>query len=104
MAQFTRRHRRLETRSGLRHEHVGFAASESLVEDSKMNYSANTDPELTDWLHWAEDTLDLPIFVRTIVEAAFFADLRHYPLLRPILLEVKRQWPRPVPTETSIRR
>ena len=87
----------------MRYERVGFAASESLVEGSNMHYTPYNDPELADWLHWAEDTLDLPIFIRTIAEAAFFADLRNYPLLRPVLLEVKRQCPRPAPTETPIR-
>jgi hypothetical protein len=59
-----------------------------------MTYSANTDPELTDWLRWASESGEVPIFVRTVAEAAFLADLRNYALLRPVLLELKRQWPR----------
>ena len=65
-----------------------------------MNYSATTDPELTDWLRWASESVDVPNFIRTIAEAAFLADLPHYNLLRPVLLELKRERPRPVPAET----
>jgi hypothetical protein len=56
-----------------------------------MIYSANTDLELTDWLHWTSESGEVPSFVRTIAEAAFLADLADYTLLRPVLLELKRQ-------------
>jgi hypothetical protein len=36
-----------------------------------------------------------PSFRRTIAEAAFTADLNDYNLLRPALLELKREWPKP---------
>jgi hypothetical protein len=64
------------------------------VEDYKMHYSVYDDPELTDWLHWASESAEVPSFVRTIAEAAFLADLPDYALLRPVLLELKRQRPR----------
>lgn len=59
-----------------------------------MQYSANTDPELADWLHWASESGEVPSFVRAIAEAAFLADLANYALLRPVLLELKRRRPR----------
>jgi len=63
-----------------------------------MNVSANTDPDLGDWLRWASASGEAPIFVRTIAEAAFLADLPNYVLLRPVLLELKRQVPLVVQT------
>jgi hypothetical protein len=57
-----------------------------------MRYSANTDPELTDWLRWASESGETPGFVRVINETASIADLPHYALLRLVLLELKRQW------------
>ncbi len=50
-----------------------------------MLYSANTDLELTDWLRWASESGDVPIFVRAIAESASLADLRNCALLRPVL-------------------
>jgi hypothetical protein len=59
-----------------------------------MIYSANTDPDLSDWLRWASESHKVPMFVQTIADAAFHADLRNYELLRPLLLELKRERPR----------
>lgn len=56
--------------------------------------SAYTDPELRDWLVWADE--DGSGFLRAIAEAALVADLKHYNLLRPVLLQLKEQWPRMV--------
>ena len=56
-----------------------------------MLYSANTDPDLRDWLRWASESGEAPSFVRAIAEAAFIADLANYALLRPVLLELKRR-------------
>jgi hypothetical protein len=56
-----------------------------------MTHSAHTDPELADWLRWACESGEVPNFVRAIAEAAFVADLPNYALLRPVLLELKRQ-------------
>jgi hypothetical protein len=69
-----------------------------------MNYSAATDPDLADWLRWADESHEVPMFVRKVAEAATIADLPHYVLLRPVLLELKREKPRPAATETHIRR
>jgi hypothetical protein len=64
-----------------------------------MIHSASTDPELTDWLNWAFESGEVPSFYRTIAEAAFCADAPTYNLLRPVLMELKRQ--RPIPTAAS---
>jgi len=64
-----------------------------------MTYSANTDPELADWLHWASESDEVPGFIRAVAEAAFIADLPNYALLRPVLLELMRQRPRVSPVE-----
>jgi hypothetical protein len=58
-----------------------------------MNYSAHTDTELADWLRWASESGKAPSFVRALAEAAFLADSPNYALLRPVLLERKRQMP-----------
>jgi hypothetical protein len=59
-----------------------------------MRYSANTDPDLHDWLRWASEGGEVPNFIRAIAEAAFLADVANYALLRPVLFELKRQRPR----------
>jgi hypothetical protein len=69
-----------------------------------INYSANTDPEIAGWIRWASESREVLIFVRTIAEAAFLADAPCYILLRPVLIELKRQRLRAVPTETPNRR
>jgi hypothetical protein len=55
--------------------------------------SANTDPELRQWLCWAFESGKVPMFVRTVAEAALIACLPDYELLRPVLLELKRRYP-----------
>jgi hypothetical protein len=69
---------------------------ESQTDEPSTNvYSANTDGELRDWLRWASEGGDeAPSFIRAIAEAAFLADSADYALLRPVLLELKRQRPR----------
>ena len=54
--------------------------------------SAREDDELRDWVRWAETNGNS--FVRTLAEAALLADLRHYHLLRPVLLKLKEEYPR----------
>ena len=54
--------------------------------------SPSTDEELHDWLRWAEGNGSS--FLKTTAEAALIADLKHYNLLRPFLLELKREWPK----------
>jgi hypothetical protein len=68
-----------------------------------VTYSAATDAELTDWLRWASESGGASSFIRTIAGAAFMADLPHYALLRPVLLELKRQRPCLVPIDVPIR-
>lgn len=62
-----------------------------------MMDSANTDPELRDWLRWASDSARTPCFVRRVAEAALIACIPDYLLLRPVLLELKRRYPEPEP-------
>jgi hypothetical protein len=61
-------------------------------------YSAHTDTELADWLRWASESGQVPSFVRKVAEAATIADLPHYALLRPVLLELKRENPMQIPS------
>ena len=56
-------------------------------------HSAFTDVELHDWLRWAEENGSS--FPKATADAGFIADLKHYNLLRPVLLELKKEWPRP---------
>jgi hypothetical protein len=56
----------------------------------KMIYSPYTDPELRDWLRWASENHEVPLFVERIADAAYQADARIYALLRPVLMELKR--------------
>jgi hypothetical protein len=56
-------------------------------------HSANTDPELRQWLRWVFESGNMPIFVRTVAEAALLACVPDYELLRPVLLELKRRYP-----------
>jgi hypothetical protein len=58
-------------------------------------YSASTDPELRSWLRWASESARTPMFVRTVAKAAFLACTPDYVLLRPVLLELKRRYPKP---------
>jgi hypothetical protein len=62
-----------------------------------MMYSANTDPELRQWLRWASEWGSTPMFVSKVADAACLACLPDYALLRPVLLELKRLHPKPQP-------
>jgi len=64
--------------------------------------SAYTDPELHDWLIWAEENGSN--FLRVIAEAAFVSDLKHYALLRPILLKLKADESRSATSSTVVDR
>jgi len=57
-------------------------------------YSAFTDEELSSWLRWALDNGSG--FLQRIAESAMVADIRHYHLMRPILLELMKECPKPV--------
>jgi len=54
--------------------------------------SPAADEELHDWLRWAEE--EGSGFLKSAAEAALTADLKHYNLLRPVLLELKRECPK----------
>jgi hypothetical protein len=62
-----------------------------------MMDSANTDPELRQWLRWASEWGTTPMFVSKVADAASAACIPDYELLRPVLLELKRQHPQPAP-------
>ena len=55
--------------------------------------SAFTDPGLRDWLRWASESANTPMFVRTVAKAALIACSPDYLLLRPVLLELNRRVP-----------
>jgi len=52
---------------------------------------------MRDWLRWASEGGNMAMFVRTVAEAALIACSPDYVLLRPVLLELKRQHPEPPP-------
>jgi hypothetical protein len=54
-------------------------------------HSASTDEELHDWLVWADE--HGTSFLHAMAEAAFLSDLKHYRLLRPVLLNLKKMYP-----------
>jgi hypothetical protein len=60
-----------------------------------MTQAATSDPCLRDWLNWVVESDEAPMFVKTVAEAASIADLSNYALLRPVLLQLKRQHPQP---------
>ena len=52
------------------------------------------DDELQDWLRSIGNN-NASSFLQRIAEAAMVADLKHYNLLRPLLLELKKEWSKP---------
>jgi hypothetical protein len=58
-------------------------------------HSASTDEELNDWLVWADE--HGTSFLHAMAEAAFLSDLKHYRLLRPVLLNLKKMYPEGTP-------
>ena len=65
--------------------------ADASIEDTALIYSAATDPELRDWLHWAIESGQARLFVKTVAEAACIADAPNYARLRPLLLELKQE-------------
>jgi len=55
--------------------------------------SANTDPELRQWLRWASESGSTPLLVRPVAKAARMACSSDYALLRPLLVELRRRYP-----------
>jgi hypothetical protein len=62
-----------------------------------MMESANTDLDFRGWLRWAAEGGNTPVSVRRAAEAALIACSPDYAMLRPALLELKRQHPEPSP-------
>ena len=56
--------------------------------------SVHDDVELLGWLRWAEDYGTS--FLKKLAEAAMSADIPHYLLLRPVLIAMKKEYPKPV--------
>ena len=52
------------------------------------------DVELLGWLRWAEE--QGTSFLRKLAEAAMIADIPHYRQLRPVLIAMKKECPKPV--------
>jgi hypothetical protein len=68
-------------------------------------HSATTDNELHDWLIWADE--HGTSFLHAMAEAAFASDLKHYRLLRPVLLNLKKMYPensRLLPLPSNVKR
>lgn len=53
--------------------------------------SASADNELHEWLIWARE--HGTSFLHAIAEAAFLSDLKHYRMLRPVLLNLRKMYP-----------
>jgi hypothetical protein len=64
--------------------------------------SPRNDTELYCWLHWAEEGCKVPMLVRTVATAARMACIQDYELLRPVLVELKRQHPEPEPGPAAL--
>lgn len=80
----------------IEHERLLLSPGKVVSEDTGAKTamcSAHNDLELHDWLRWAFDYGSG--FLKTTAEAALIADLKHYNLLRPVLLELKKEWPKP---------
>jgi len=58
-----------------------------------MMDSTSTNPEMKQWLRWTSESGEVPIFVRTVAEAALLACIPDYELLRSVLLELRRRHP-----------
>jgi hypothetical protein len=56
------------------------------------------DPELLEWL--AKANQEGGGFVSAIARAALVADWENYPLLRPLLIELRAKYPRYEPSDT----
>jgi hypothetical protein len=81
----------------LRHFHQRIVSlPRGIIQDQKerkLTIFPSRDEELHNWLRWAEK--DGSSFLKATAEAALIADLKHYNLLWPVLLELKKEWPEP---------
>jgi hypothetical protein len=57
----------------------------------------NDDPELLEWLSKAHT--EGGHFVRGVAMAALFADHENYPLIRPMILELRKKYPQYEPSD-----
>jgi hypothetical protein len=64
---------------------------------SESNGSVYEDEDLIRWVRWGESG-KAGSFIQTVCEAALVADIRHYLVLRPALLEFMRQHPMEPPS------
>ena len=64
--------------------------------------SPRNDPELHRWLRWVFESRKPPCLACTVAEAALIACMPDYLLLRPVLLELKRQHPEPEPGPAAL--
>jgi hypothetical protein len=62
-----------------------------------MLIALNDDPELVEWL--AKALLMGGGFVSLIAQAGLIADREHYPLIRPLLIQMRAKYPQYEPTE-----
>jgi hypothetical protein len=60
-------------------------------------HSANTDPELREWLRWAAELGNAPAFVNKVADAACLACWPDFEMPRPVLVELMRLHPQPPP-------
>lgn len=65
-----------------------------------MLYSAETDPELREWLRFQSESKSN--FGRALVEAAKMAELGEYALLRPALVALRARYPEPTSKVVTI--
>jgi len=62
-----------------------------------MLIAQNDDPELLEWL--ANADRDGGGFVRSMARAALVADDSNYPLIRPLILQLRVKYPKYEPTD-----
>jgi hypothetical protein len=63
-------------------------------------HSANTDPELRDWLRFQSENGSN--FTRALVESAMMAEVVDYTLLRPALVALRARYPEPNSTMVTL--
>jgi hypothetical protein len=62
-----------------------------------MLVAQNDDPELLEWL--AKANQQGGGFVSALARAALVADPENYPILRPVILEMRKKYPQYEPSE-----
>lgn len=67
------------------------------VAGSRFLVAQNDDPELLEWLAKADK--DGGGFVSSVARAALVADWENYPLIRPLVLQLRAKYPSYEPSE-----